>query len=216
MMVTEFSRRTQGFLVTDVDRITRVDWDQVKPSGEHAGRPGGHRSPPSPELKTAAWCRFSMSNSILVEVFGEPLIPTIAADETANVMTVFFVDDSSVARKEIVSVLDRLGVRYPRPTTACEAWERLQGHGRRHRRGRHQAVAESDPADPDRRRNARNGRLCPRPATSRPTAAFGHPRGDALIAVLEANRAMGRSVGVDAYVAKFDPAVLADTLLALL
>ena len=28
----------------------------------------------------------------------------------------------------------------------------------------------------------------------------------------EANRAMGRSVGVDAYVAKFDAAVLADTL----
>ena len=28
----------------------------------------------------------------------------------------------------------------------------------------------------------------------------------------EANRAMGKSVGVDAYVAKFDPRVLADTL----
>jgi two-component system chemotaxis response regulator CheV len=28
----------------------------------------------------------------------------------------------------------------------------------------------------------------------------------------EANRAMGRGVGVDAYVAKFDPVVLADTL----
>ena len=28
----------------------------------------------------------------------------------------------------------------------------------------------------------------------------------------DANRAMGQSVGVDAYVAKFDPAVLADTL----
>jgi two-component system chemotaxis response regulator CheV len=28
----------------------------------------------------------------------------------------------------------------------------------------------------------------------------------------EANRAMGKSVGVDAYVAKFDPTVLADTL----
>ncbi len=28
----------------------------------------------------------------------------------------------------------------------------------------------------------------------------------------EANRAMGKTVGVDAYVAKFDPTVLADTL----
>jgi two-component system chemotaxis response regulator CheV len=32
----------------------------------------------------------------------------------------------------------------------------------------------------------------------------------------EANRAMGRRVGVDAYVAKFDPEVLADTLRPLL
>jgi two-component system chemotaxis response regulator CheV len=32
----------------------------------------------------------------------------------------------------------------------------------------------------------------------------------------EANRTMGQQVGVDAYVAKFDPAVLADTLLAFL
>jgi two-component system chemotaxis response regulator CheV len=32
----------------------------------------------------------------------------------------------------------------------------------------------------------------------------------------EANRAMGKSVGVDAYVAKFDPVVLADTLRPLL
>jgi two-component system chemotaxis response regulator CheV len=31
-----------------------------------------------------------------------------------------------------------------------------------------------------------------------------------------ANRTMGQQVGVDAYVAKFDPAVLADTLLAFL
>jgi two-component system chemotaxis response regulator CheV len=32
----------------------------------------------------------------------------------------------------------------------------------------------------------------------------------------DANRTMGQKVGVDAYVAKFDPAVLADTLLAFL
>jgi two-component system, chemotaxis family, chemotaxis protein CheV len=32
----------------------------------------------------------------------------------------------------------------------------------------------------------------------------------------DANRTMGQQVGVDAYVAKFDPAVLADTLLTFL
>ena len=31
LIVTEFSRHTQGFLVHNVDRIIRVDWDRVKP-----------------------------------------------------------------------------------------------------------------------------------------------------------------------------------------
>ena len=30
MMVTEYSRRTQGFLVDSVDRIVRVDWESVR------------------------------------------------------------------------------------------------------------------------------------------------------------------------------------------
>src|SRR5512134_1388844 len=30
MMVTEYSKRTLGFLVSGVDRIIRVDWDKVK------------------------------------------------------------------------------------------------------------------------------------------------------------------------------------------
>jgi two-component system chemotaxis response regulator CheV len=30
MMVTEYSKRTLGFLVHDVDRIIRVDWDRVR------------------------------------------------------------------------------------------------------------------------------------------------------------------------------------------
>ena len=37
MMVTEYSRRTQGFLVHDVDRIVRVDWDKVNAPEHIAG-----------------------------------------------------------------------------------------------------------------------------------------------------------------------------------
>ena len=30
LIITEFSSHTQAFLVQDVDRIVRVDWEQVK------------------------------------------------------------------------------------------------------------------------------------------------------------------------------------------
>ena len=41
--------------------------------------------------------------------------------------SVFFVDDSIVARRKIAEVLDKLGVRHKHATNGMEAWTRLQG-----------------------------------------------------------------------------------------
>ena len=55
---------------------------------------------------------------MLVEVLGEKPMPTLPRVEAGREATVFFADDSAVARKEIVTVLDKLGVKYNRPTMA--------------------------------------------------------------------------------------------------
>ncbi len=214
MMVTEYSRRTQGFLVHDVDRIVRVDWDKVKaPEAILAGHEGLITA--ITELPDGKLVSILDVEQILANAFGEEPIPAMERVETDSEHHVFFVDDSMVARKEIAQVLDRLGVKYHQANNGLEGWERLKGMASRAQaegRELHEvlSVILVDAEMPE-----MDGYVLTR-----------HIKNDSRFADIpvvmhsslssEANRAMGKSVGVDAYVAKFDPAVLADTLRPLL
>lgn len=210
MMVTEYSRRTQGFLVHDVDRIVRVDWDKVKSPESVLS---GHDSliTAITELPDGKLVSILDVEQILVSAFGEGEVPDLPGLQSDETHTVFFVDDSVVARKEIAQVLDRLGVRYHQANNGKEAWERLKAlAGRAHVEGMDLSetinVILLDAEMPE-----MDGYVLTRHIKS-------DSRFDKIPVVMhsslssEANRAMGKSVGVDAYVAKFDPVVLADTL----
>jgi two-component system chemotaxis response regulator CheV len=124
---------------------------------------------------------------------------------------VFFTDDSSVARKEIVRVLDKLAVSHQHASNGREAWDRLQSMAAR-------AQAEGEPLSrrlqlilTDAEMPEMDGYVLTR--LIKADARFsGIPVVMHSSLSSEANRAMGKSVGVDAYVAKFEPRVLADTL----
>lgn len=62
MMVTEYSKRTLGFLVQEVDRIIRVDWEKVRTprTWPVAATP---TSAPSPSSAMVVWCRSSTSRA---------------------------------------------------------------------------------------------------------------------------------------------------------
>lgn len=214
MMVTEYSRRTQGFLVQDVDRIVRVDWDKVKsPESVLSGHEGLITA--ITELPDGKLVSILDVEQILVSAFGEEAIPDLESVQSARDRTVFFVDDSIVARKEIAQVLDKLGVKHHQANNGLEGWERLRALASR---------AQADGEDLsetvslillDAEMPEMDGYVLTRNIK-------GDSRFDRIPVVMhsslssEANRAMGKSVGVDAYVAKFDPIVLADTLRPLL
>lgn len=214
MMVTEYSRRTQGFLVHDVDRIVRVDWDRVKaPESVLSGQESLITA--ITELPDGKLVSILDVEQILVSAFGEEAVPDLEVLQSEQEHTVFFVDDSMVARKEISQVLDRLGVRYHQANNGLEGWERLRGlASRAQAEGRDLSESLSlillDAEMPE-----MDGYVLTRNLKS-------DGRFDRIPVVMhsslssEANRAMGKSVGVDAYVAKFDPVVLADTLRPLL
>jgi two-component system chemotaxis response regulator CheV len=214
MMVTEYSRRTQGFLVEAVDRIVRVDWEKVR-TPESAG--SGHDSliTAITELPDGKLVSILDVEQVLASTFGEPRIPDLAPIEQQVDATVFFVDDSMVARKEIAQVLDKLRVKSHQATNGLEAWNRLQGLAKR-------AIQDGQPLRDqvqvilvDAEMPEMDGYVLTRHIKS-------DRRFDGVPVVMHsslssaANRAMGKSVGVDAYVAKFDPVVLADTLRPLL
>jgi two-component system chemotaxis response regulator CheV len=214
MIVTEFSRHTQGFLVDDVDRIIRVDWDKVKPPENMlAGQDGLITA--ITELDDGRLVSILDVERILAEVLGEKIMPTLPKVEGRQNLTVFFADDSTVARKEIIMVLDKLGIKYIQANDGLEAWNKLQGIATR-------AASEGNPVRKqlqlilvDAEMPEMDGYVLTRNIKS-DNRLSGIPVVMHSSLSSAANRTMGQRVGVDAYVAKFDPTVLADTLLALL
>ncbi|MBY0578174.1 MAG: chemotaxis protein [Burkholderiales bacterium] len=208
MMVTEYSRQTQGFLVDSVDRIIRVDWERVKsPETMLTGNEGLITS--VTELDDGRLVSILDVEQILVQAFGETDIPNVAPVQNEGETTVFFVDDSMVARKEIMQVLDKLGVKHYQANNGREAWDKLL------------AMAAQETEIPlseklklilvDAEMPEMDGYVLTRNIKS--DARFsGIPVVMHSSLSSEANRAMGKNVGVDDYVAKFNPTILAETM----
>jgi two-component system, chemotaxis family, chemotaxis protein CheV len=215
MMVTEYSKRTLGFLVHSVDRIIRVDWEKVR-APESVVTTGLHAYITAiTELPDGKLVSIVDVEQILANTFGESIIGQIERLESADEHNVFFVDDSAVARKKIAEVFDKLGVKHKHALNGLEAWTRLSGmasHCQQLKRNLHDEVSlilvDAEMPEMD-------GYVLTKNIKS-------DPRFDGIPVVMhsslssEANRAMGKSVGVDAYVAKFDAEALAETIRPLL
>jgi two-component system chemotaxis response regulator CheV len=210
MIVTEFSRHTQGFLVHDVDRIIRVDWDKVKPptsmlTGSEA------LITAITELPDGKLVSILDVEQILAEAIGMEDVPPLEKVSSDREHTIFFADDSVVARKEITKVLETMGVKYQQATNGLEAWEKLQNLASR---AQHEGVELKDQISlilTDAEMPEMDGYVLTKQIKS-DLRFQGIPVIMHSSLSSEANRAMGQNVGVDNYVAKFDPTVLAETL----
>ncbi|MGD9788628.1 MAG: chemotaxis protein [Sulfuricellaceae bacterium] len=214
MIVTEFSRHTQGFLVHEVDRIIRVDWDRVKPPQTMlAGNDGLITA--ITELDDGRLVSILDVEQILANAIGIEPVPELPPVETEIERTVFFADDSAVARKEIVMVLDKLGVKYIQANDGREAWERLQNLASRPPQEGSSLRDQISLILTDAEMPEMDGYVLTKNIKS-------DHRFDGIPVVMhsslssEANKIMGQRVGVDTYVAKFDPVELAETLRPLL
>lgn len=210
MIVTEFSKHTQGFLVQEVDRIIRVDWDKVRaPETMLAGNQAIINA--VTELPDGKLVSILDVEQVLAMAIGEEVIPEIARVDMAPNAFMFFVDDSIVARKEIVTVLDKMGVKYHQANNGKEAWDKLQSIASR-------SQADSQPLREtlklilvDVEMPEMDGYVLTRNIKSDSRFA-GIPVIMHSSLSSNASRAIGNSVGADGYVAKFDPIVLSETL----
>jgi two-component system chemotaxis response regulator CheV len=209
MMVTEFSRHVQGFLMSGVDRIVRVEWNKVRtPDPMIVGDSGNITA--ITELPDGQLVSILDVEHVLAKVYGESEVPELEpAPQTDG--SVFFVDDSAVARKEIVKVLDKLAVNHQHASNGREAWERLRSIANR-------AQAEGEPLAKRLQLILTDAEMPEMDGYVLTRCIKSDSRFEGVPVVMhsslssEANRSMGKSVGVDAYVAKFEPRVLADTL----
>lgn len=214
MMVTEYSKRTLGFLVEAVDRIIRVEWDKVRAPDNVSSNAHNYITAIT-ELPDGKLVSIVDVETVLATTFGDAIVGSIPPIDGGQDYEVFFVDDSGVARRKIAEVLDKLGVKHKHAVNGLEAWTRLQGLANHAQQcGRH-VIDELDLILLDAEMPEMDGYVLTRNIKA-------DSRFDGIPVVMhsslssEANRAMGKRVGVDAYVAKFDADALADTLRPLL
>lgn len=213
-MVAEYSKHTLGFLVHEVDRIIRVDWDKVK-APENVANSAHNLISAISEHAEGKLVSILDVETILANTFGEAVVGEIAPLDGGHEANLFFVDDSSVARRKIGEVLDKLGVKHKHAQNGLEAWTRLEAMASHAKQCGRMLHDELDLILVDAEMPEMDGYVLTRNIKS-------DPRFDGIPVVMhsslssEANRAMGTRVGVDAYVAKFDADILANTLRPLL
>ena len=214
MMVAEYSRHVLGFLVRDVDRIIRVDWNKVR-AAEGMVIGNSHLITAITELDNGTLVSILDVEQIMASAFGEGVVGAVDKIEKGQEKTVFFVDDSSVARKKIAELLDKMGVKHIQAHNGLEGWQRLKGLADAAQNTgvdlHHQIqVILVDAEMPE-----MDGYVLTQHIKS-------DRRFDNIPVVMhsslssEANRSMGKRVGVDYYVPKFDGIMLAETLRPLL
>ncbi|MBI5429584.1 MAG: chemotaxis protein CheV [Nitrosomonadales bacterium] len=215
MIVTEYNGQTQGFLVRAVDNILRLDWSAMRvPPAMLMAEMGG--------LVTAI-TELSDGRLVMMMDVEKVLSETSRYDESVfkNVQplgrerTVFFVDDSSVARNQISRTLDAMQVKYISAINGRQAWAELsrmadsaESTHELLRDRLHVILTDVEMPEMD-------GYMLTRKIKS-------DKRFEGITVLMHSslssssNKQLGKAVGVDEYVAKFEPQRLAQTLARLL
>ncbi|MEB0031307.1 chemotaxis protein [Undibacterium sp. RTI2.1] len=132
MLVTEYARSTQGFAVESVEEIVRLDWSQVLSAESSAG--GGM-------VTSIARLDGDVEDTRLAQVLDvEQILRQISPKDGKDVdpetigakivlragAAILAADDSAVARGLIEQALNAMGTPFIMTKTGKEAWERLQ------------------------------------------------------------------------------------------
>lgn len=213
MIVTEYNGHTQGFLVESVDTILRLDWSQMRvPPAMLTANLGGLVTAVT-ELPDGRLVMMLDVEKILSETadFDNDLAFKDIQPIDAEDCTIFFCDDSPVARNQIVRTLDLMGVKYTSAVNGLQMWQELQkmasyaeSSGRRVRDMITMVLTDVEMPEMD-------GYILTKHIKSDPRF-HGVPVVMHSSLSSSSNQQLGRSVGVDEYVSKFEAQRLAEVI----
>ncbi|MBU1426927.1 MAG: chemotaxis protein [Gammaproteobacteria bacterium] len=218
MIVTEYNGHTQGFLVKAVDNILRLDWSAMRvPPSMLVAEMGGLVTAIT-ELKDGRLVMMMDVEKVLSETTrfdADDMIYKTVKPIGKNDRTVFYADDSSVARHQIQRTLDAMGIKSIAAINGHQAWQELS------------KMADSADASHTPMKDLIQVILTdvemPEMDGYMLTRKIKADKRFAGIPVLmhsslssASNQQLGKTVGVDEYVPKFEPQKLAQTLTRLL
>lgn len=218
MIVTEYNGRTQGFLVESVDTILRLEWSAMKVPPEMLNSQMGGLITAVTELPDGRLIMVMDVEKILAETThtaeDDLVFASIQPIEHQD-QTILFADDSYVARKQIERTLEALGVKYISCVNGGQAWDELRKIANQadavHRPVKdfvHLVLTDIEMPEMDgymlTKSIKTDGRFAGIPVLMHSSLSG------------MSNQQLGRSVGVDEYVSKFEPQKLAATITRLL
>ena len=218
MIITEYNKHVQGFLVHSVDSIKRLAWEEVKaPPIMMASQHGGLVTAVT-EVSDNGLVMIMDVEKVLSEAAGfyddDSIYHGIPTAKDKDI-TVMFVDDSSVARGQIQRTLDEMGVKYISAVNGQDAWDKLSEIASQTEADGSAVIDRVQFILTDIEMPEMDGYVLTR-KVKEDERFKGIPVIMHSSLSAESNQALGEGVGADAYVAKFQPRELAGTLVKLM
>ena len=213
MIVTEYAGHTQGFLVEAVDTILRLDWSQMKVPPEMLTAEMGGLVTAVTELPDGRLVMMMDVEKVLSETtnYDEEIVYRNIKPLDDSSLTVYFADDSVVARKQITRTLEAMNVKYVGSINGREAWNELEKVAA-YAQASGQKVTDlvslvlTDVEMPE-----MDGYILTKKIKSDPRFAGVQVIMHSSLSGMS-NQQLGKSVGVDEYVPKFEAQKLSETL----
>ena len=213
MIVTEYNGKTQGFLVESVDTTLRLDWAQMRVPPQMLTSNLGGLVTAVTELPDGCLVMMLDVERVLAETdkVDDAMIFNGISSLGRDDLTILFADDSSVARGQIERTLAVLGLKHISAVNGRAAWDELlriatvaEASGRHVKDYVQLVLTDVEMPEMDGYLLTKNIKADPRFA--------GIPVIMPSSLSSMSNQQLGRSVGVDEYVPKFEPHRLAETL----
>lgn len=128
IIIAEYNRSVQGFLVASVERIININWDSIMPPPQGSGR--------SSYLTAVTEVDKELVEILDVEkILNEisPLNTDVSEELVASIDTeglddkiIFIADDSSVARNQVKKALSAIGLKIEMAKNGSEALKKLK------------------------------------------------------------------------------------------
>jgi two-component system chemotaxis response regulator CheV len=127
VIITEYNIRVQGFLVSGVERIINMNWEDIQPPPKGTGH----------EHYLTAVTKYNDQlveiidvEKILAEVapMNEEISDGLITEEIASQapdLEIMIADDSKIARKQIIKTLEKIGFSVVAFNDGKEAWDHL-------------------------------------------------------------------------------------------
>ena len=214
LIVTEYNGHTQGFLVEAVDTILRLDWAAMKVPPDMLSTQMGGLVTAVTELPDGRLVMMMDVEKVLAETghFDDDLALKGVKPIGKAGRTVFFADDSAVARKQIERTLEAMEVSHISAINGAKAWEELQKIANYADTMKIPVKDMVQVVLTDVEMPGMDGYML--------TRKIKEDRRFAGIPVLmhsslsgTSNQQLGKAVGVDEYVSKFEPQKLSQTFL---